>query len=289
MFKKASLTIAVLVALLTTAAIAGSNDIAWDKIIGAKAANLSAQQKDKVAANLAKISNTHGCTGTIKDCLAKGDMTARRHAGFVVRMVQKNKSDEVISKGIAKRHESAFPEETFDIDLRDHPVIGNPDAKVVFVEYACFECPFCAHLAPKLKELKKRFGSDVAYYYKFFPVRSHPRGVASALAGLAAKRQGKFWEMYSLMYANRTDLGDEDLLRYAKEVGLDVAKFTADIKDKALMSVLQKDKLEGMRFGVEGTPTFFVNGKMYQGRSEYADIADRIAEELDIVNGKITK
>jgi len=207
----------------------------------------------------------------------------------VMRMARKGKKDAFIEKGIAKRHESAFPDETFKPDLSGHPSMGGKGAKVVLVEYACFQCPFCAHLAPKLKKLQKKFGGKVAHYYKFFPVRSHKRGVQSAVAGLAAFRQGpaKFWKLYDLMYANRDDLEDKDLREYATQAGLDLARFDKDIKDRALMRTIEKDKLEGMRFGVEGTPTFFVNGKLYQGASDYREIVDRIGEELDIVEGRI--
>jgi len=264
-----------------------ADEIAWDKIIGAKINKLNAAQKKIVARNLNNIKNTRGCTGTLAKCLASGDRSAARHAGFVVRMVYKSKTDEFIKNGVKKRYESAFSDEKININLSGHPGTGSKSTKVVIVEYACFQCPFCAHLAPKLKTIKKKFGNKVAHFYKFFPVRSHKHGVSSAIAGLAAHRQGKFWKMYDLMYANRTDLTDQDLKKYAAQAGLDMVKFNADIKDKSLMKIIEKDKLEGMRFGVEGTPTFFVNGKLYQGAGDFVEIMDRISEEIDIVEGKV--
>jgi protein-disulfide isomerase len=282
----------LLVLALTATAVfltstAGAAEIPWNKVIGADSAKLTAEQKTRVTGSLNKLSNTHGCKGTLALCMAKDDLTARRHAGYVVRMVRKNKTDEFIKKGIALRKESTHTDEVFDVALADHPHLGDAKAKVVVVEFACFQCPFCAHLAPQLKTLEKRFKGKVAHYYKFFPVRSHPRGVAAALAGLAAFRQGKFWQMYDLMFNNRANLDDNDLLAYAKKAGLDVAKFQADLKDSSLMRAVEKDKLEGMRFGVEGTPTFFVNGKLYKGTAEFEEIIDRVGEELDIVEGRI--
>ena len=76
-------------------------------------------------------------------------------------------------------------------------------------------------------------------------------------------------------------------MAYAKKAGLDVTKFQADLKDSALMRAVEKDKLEGMRFGVEGTPTFFVNGKLYQSSADFEEIVDRVGEEIDIVEGRI--
>jgi protein-disulfide isomerase len=274
-------------ALAAVTSSAGPATVAWDKIIGADTEALDAAQKARVEAILGKVANTRGCRGTIASCLAAGDQTARRHAGFVARMVRKAKSDDEIAKGVADRAASAFPDEIAKIDLADHPLNGAPGAKVALVEYACFECPFCAHLAPKLANLPRRFQGKVAHYYKFFPVRSHARGVPTALAGLAAHRQGKFWKLADRMFENRTDLTDEDLLAFAAEVGLDVARFKTDIKDPASMKFIEKDKLEGMRLGVEGTPTFFVNGKLYTGLADYEELLDRIGEELDIVEGRI--
>jgi protein-disulfide isomerase len=282
------LALIVLAALAASTSISGSpTAVAWDKVIGADPGALDAAQKGRVESILGAAANTRGCKGTIASCLAAGDQTARRHAGFVARMIRKGKADDVIVKGIADRAASAFPDEIMSIDVADHPLHGNPAAKVVLVEFACFECPFCAHLAPQLATLEQKLGDKIAHYYKFFPVRSHARGVPAALAGLAAYRQGRFWQMAELMFANRADLTDEDILGYAARAGLDAAKFQADLKGAAAMKYIEKDKLEGMRLGVEGTPTFFVNGKLYRGLADFDELVDRVGEELDIVEGRI--
>ena len=283
-----SIVLTGLAALAASAVVAGPpTSTAWDKIIGAEPGTLDAAQKARVDSILGSVANTRGCKGTLSSCLAAGDQTARRHAGFVARMARKGKPDDVITKGIADRAASAFPDEIMTIDVALHPLNGNPSAKVVLVEYACFECPFCAHLAPRLAKLKDAFGDKIVHYYKFFPVRSHSRGVPSALAGLAAHRQGKFWKMSDLMFAGRTDLEDDDLLSYASRADLDTVRFQADLKDPALMKYIEKDKLEGMRLGVDGTPTFFVNGKLYRGLADFDELVDRLGEEIDIVEGRI--
>ncbi len=281
------LTLVTMAGLLLLAGTATAAELDWKKVVGVQPNKLSAKQKSRAVKLLGQLNNTRGCQGTLAQCVAKNDMTARRHAGFVARMVRKNKTDDEIKQGIAQRHESAFPEEILPIDVSDHPYKGNPKAKVVIVEFACFQCPFCAHLAPQLKQFHKRFGDKIVHYFKFFPVRSHKRGVASSLAGVSAYRQGKFWPLHDLMFANRADLDDDDLLAYAKKVGLDVAKFQSKLKDSTTMRYIEKDKLEGMRVGVEGTPSFFINGKLYTGANDLQEIADRIAEEIDIVEGRI--
>jgi len=282
---------AIAATLIVTGASAGGGvEIKWDKVVGADHSKLNGQQQDRVAKLLNDVHNTWDCQGSIAKCLAEGDRTAARHAGYVVRMVRKGKKDEFIKAGVLKRKESAHPDEVVKIkNLDERPFAGGAEAKVVLVEYACFQCPYCAHLAPKLKQLKKRFGNKVAHYYKYYPVRSHEHGVVTAQAAWAAHEQGKFWQLYDKMYANRESLAKKNVLQYAKQVGLDVAQLEADMKSSAAMKAIEKDKLEGMRNGVEGTPTFFVNGKLYMGANDIREIMDRIGEELDIVSGKISK
>jgi protein-disulfide isomerase len=288
--RPAILLIAALIAALTAFAAlpAGAADIAWDKVIGAPIDRMNADQRGRAEALLNRLRNTRGCKGTLAECLAQGDQTARRHAGYVVRMVRKEKTDSFIENGIKDRATSAFPSEILKPDIATHPRRGPADAPVQLVEYACFQCPFCAHLAEMLEaRLRREFGQKVAHVYKFFPVRSHSRGVQSALAGVAAHRQGLFWKFYDLAYANRTKLEDADLRAYAGKAGLDLGKYDEAIKDAAVMKLIEKDKLEGMRYGVEGTPTFLVNGKLYLGQNDVDEIIDRLGEELDIIEGRI--
>jgi protein-disulfide isomerase len=282
---------AIAATLIGAGASAGNDvDISWDKVIGANTGKLNAAQKGRVHTLLNAVDNTWDCSGSIAKCLASGDRTAARHAGYAVRMVIKGKKDSFIKNGIAKRKESAHPDEMYKFkNLDQRPIYGSSTAKVKLIEYACFQCPFCAYLAPKLKKIKKKFGNKVAHYYKFYPVRSHQHGVATAQAGWAAHKQGKFWPLYDKMYANRDDLEKDDVLGYAQDVGLDIAKLKADMASPAAMKTIEEDKLEGMRNGVEGTPTFFVNGKLYLGANDIAEILDRLGEELDIVEGRISK
>jgi protein-disulfide isomerase len=255
--------------------------------MGIDAKTLDGAQKGRVEKLLDGLANTRGCEGTLSSCIKEGDLTARRHGGYVARMVRKNKTDKDIESGIADRAASAFPARTFKVNVEDRPSRGKDSAPVSLVEFACFECPYCAYLAPKLADLGKTFGGKVRHVYKFFPVRSHERGVPAALSGLAAFRQDKFWPMHDLLYSNRAALGDKELQAYAKKVGLDIAQYKAAIAAPESMKVVEKDKLEGMRLGVDGTPAFFVNGKLYKGSADYDELMDRIAEEIDIVEGRV--
>ncbi len=273
--------------LVTAAAAEPTKSVDWRKAIDADVTQLSGAQKSQAEADLFRLQNTWGCKGTLAECMAKGDITARRHAGFVIRTVRKGKDDATIAEEIRRRYVSAHPPQIAKLDLSKSPSRGAPGAPITLVMYECFQCPFCAHLAPQLRELDTQFKGKIREYYKFFPVRSHPRGVPAALAALAAHKQGKFWPMYDLLFANRTKLEDKDLMGYAKKIGLNIQKYNKDIQDPSMMKTLEQDKLEGMRFGVDGTPTFFINGKRYQGYYDMDEIKDRIAEELDILEGRI--
>lgn len=259
----------------------------WNLLFGVKKSDLSEKEQKHVERLCSSIQNTYGCTGSIYVCASKGDITARRHAGFIARMVKKGKDDAKITQYIASRHKSVHEQKVSKIDLTNHPGKGNTDAKVVVVEYACFQCPFCAYLAPKLDDLQKKYANKIVQYYKFFPVRSHKEGVPAAIAAMAAHKQGKFWPMYTLLYENRSDLQPDDLERYAKLVGLDINQWKKDISSPEVLKIIETDKLEGMRNGVNGTPTFFINGKRYDGVHTITEIEDRIAEEIDIIEGRI--
>jgi protein-disulfide isomerase len=263
--------------------------IDWNKIVNADISALSAEEKIQVEKTLLSLENTYGCKGTIAACMEKGDLTARRNAGFVVRMVKKEKDDAYIAKYLALRKESAHPKEVATLDTTVSPMRGRSSAPITIVEFECFQCPFCAHLAPQLKTFHQKFGDKIVEYFKFYPLRSHPRGVAAASAALAAHQQGKFWEMHEVLFEHRANLEDADIEKYAASINLDTAKFNAARKDPALLKTVEKDKLEGMRFGVDGTPTFFINGKRYQAAYDIDEINDRIEEELDIVEGRIPK
>ena len=128
------------------------------------------------------------------------------------------------------------------------------------------ECPYCGQLHPVLKELQERAGERMRFVFRHFPLDSaHPRARRPALAAEAAASQGRFWEMHGLLYENQDQLGEEDLTRYAAELGLDLRRFEEDLANDHLAWRIEEDRLGGERAGVGGTPTLFVNGVRYAG------------------------
>src|ERR671915_969738 len=151
------------------------------------------------------------------------------------------------------------------VGARDH-ARGPEDAPVTLVKYGDYECPYCGQAHPVLKELQERVGEQVRFIFRHFPLDSaHPRARRAAQAAEAAASQGRFWEMHDLLYERQGELTEEDLVRYAAELGLDLRQFEEDLANDHHASRIEEDRLGGHRAGVRGTPAFFVNGVRYTG------------------------
>jgi diadenylate cyclase len=151
------------------------------------------------------------------------------------------------------------------IGTRDH-ARGPKDAPVTLLKYGDYECPYCGEAHPVLKELQERVGQQVRFVFRHFPLDSaHPRARRAAQAAEAAASQGRFWEMHDLLYERQGELGEEDLMGYAAELGLDLRRFEEDLANDHHAWRIEEDRLGGDRAGVRGTPTLFVNGVRYTG------------------------
>ena len=136
------------------------------------------------------------------------------------------------------------------VGTRDH-ARGPKDAPVTLVMYGDYECPYCGEAHPVLKELEGRVGQEVRFVFRHFPLDSvHPRARRAAQAAEAAASQGRFWEMHDLLYERQGELGEEDLMRYAAELGLDLQRFEEDLKNDHHTWRIEEDRLGGDRAGV---------------------------------------
>ena len=151
------------------------------------------------------------------------------------------------------------------VNALDH-VLGAPDATIELVEYGDFQCPFCREAFFVVKELQERFASQLRFVFRNFPLsEAHEYAMDAALAAEAAAKQNRFWEMHDAIYNRQPELNEALLLTLAKEVGLDLQRFTEDLEASKLLSRVEADFESGVRSGVNGTPTFYVNGKRYNG------------------------
>jgi protein-disulfide isomerase len=150
-------------------------------------------------------------------------------------------------------------------DDRDR-IQGPADAPVTLVEYGDYECPYCGAAYPIIKEVQSRMGDRLRFVFRNFPIStSHPHAEQAAEAAEAAASQGKFWEMHDLLYENQEHLDDADLHRYADQLGLDVGVFDEELAEHVHAERVREDFMSGVRSGVNGTPTFYINGARHDG------------------------
>jgi protein-disulfide isomerase len=179
-----------------------------------------------------------------------------------------------VRQGMAREQVESLYKTRFDaasektIPLDRSPSRGPEDAPVTVVEFADFECPFCQRLAPTLDALWEKRKSSVRFVFKFMPLAMHPHGEIAARAGIAAQAQGKFWEMHQRLFAAGTHLDESDLDGYAKGVGLDIDRFHADMQAPATRQRLDEDRKLADELGVRGTPTLFIDGRLYDSRDD---------------------
>jgi len=143
---------------------------------------------------------------------------------------------------------------------RDH-IQGPADAAVTLVEYGDYECPYCGAAYPIVKDIQARMGDRLRFVFRNFPIStSHPHAEHAAEAAEAASVQSRFWPMHDLLYENQQRLGDQDLHSYAERLGLDLERFDHELAEHVHTARVHDDFLSGVRSGVNGTPTFYING-----------------------------
>jgi len=157
---------------------------------------------------------------------------------------------------------------TLPIAGRDH-IRGPIDAPAALVEYGDYECPYCGAAYPIIKTIQQRLGNRLCFAFRNFPLaNAHPHAEHAAEAAEAAGAQGKFWEMHDLLFENQEALDDEDLAQYAASLGLDARRLISEVRAGAHTARVREDFQSGARSGVNGTPTFFINGLRYDGDPE---------------------
>ena len=161
---------------------------------------------------------------------------------------------------------------------------GNVNAAITLVEYGDFECPYCGRAYPLVKRLLKERGNELHFVFRNFPLREiHPHAHMSAIAAETAGKQGKFWEMHDLIFENQDKLNTNYLLSLAEDIGLDLAQFAKDSKSEEILNKIEKDFESGIRSGVNGTPTFFLNGSPILTYDEtYESLSDAVWLESEM-------
>ena len=162
----------------------------------------------------------------------------------------------------------------------DH-LVGSEHARVTLVEYGDFECPSCKVAATTPNLLLERFPNKLRFIFRHFPVQeAHPHALMAAEAAEAAAAQGKFWQMYAVLFQNQAHLKDRDLYRYAVEIGLDMARYTAEMDDHIYLQKVREHVEGARRSHIRATPTFFVDGVVQDISFGMKALHDAVANAL---------
>lgn len=189
-------------------------------------------------------------------------------AKYVLKGVKDGLARDQIEKSYKNRFDA---DKVKNVTIDGSPVMGPEGAPITIVEFADFECPHCAQVVPLLDKTLEEKKNDVRFVFKFYPLPGHPHADIAARAAIAAWRQGKFWQMHHVLFRNQQHLEQTDLDSYAKELGLDLSRFHADLQAPETAARIAQDKKLGEDVKVEGTPTIFVNGRLYDGHQELGE------------------
>jgi protein-disulfide isomerase len=165
------------------------------------------------------------------------------------------------------------------VDLGNTDVLGPKDAPVMLVEFADYECPYCQRVAAAIKKLQEDFGGKVAVAYKDFPLPMHAHAEKAAEAARCAGKQGQFWAFHDELFSSK-ELDVDQLKAQARALKLDAAAFNKCLDGGETAAAVQQDREQGLRLGLSGTPSFFVNGHFLSGALDYATLRRMVDQQL---------
>jgi protein-disulfide isomerase len=280
---------AILLAAMVVFAAAGRGSAA----LSDKCSSLTKEQKALADSIMAKNYPYDCCDETIAKCLTKKKKCklSVRLAGEICSRVARGETQENIESALDRRAKSMMPKaKTFQIDTSGLDTwLGDKENKVLLVSYICARCPYCTKIIPKIHKAvtEGSLKGKVKVYIRLFPIKSHPGGAEGGFALAAAAKMGKFWPFLLKVYKNFDKFKVEALPAWAKEVGMDQSQFTSIMNSPETRSLVVQSKKEGLKNGVEGTPTFFINGRKYHADQEMEYFTDALEEEYDRMTGDI--
>lgn len=258
---------------------------------GVNMGSLNDAQKQTVG----DIFNEQKCTGcpgdyTLAECLALDppNPTYLALANLAVRNVQAGRTKEQAKAALdqamtrATRPPQAPPEDNkiYDVDIAGAHLKGPENAPITIVEFSDFQCPFCSRGKATMDQVAQQYGDKVKIAFKHFPLDFHRQAKPASIAALAAGEQGKFWEMHDKLFENQKALDKDSMMKYAQEIGLNMAKFKADIESDTVKKAVETDDAEAQRVGANGTPTMFINGEKFVGAQPFDAFKSKIDEKL---------
>ena len=199
----------------------------------------------------------------------KGQRAAERRAAFVSELRAKHKTTIALRPPVVQVDTAGRPERG-----------GGVKAPITIIEFSDYECPFCGRAEKIVNQVMTTYGDRIRLVYRDFPLEMHQHSRLASEAANCANAQGKFWEYHAKLFDNQTALSEEQLKSYAGELGLDKAKFETCLKEKPFKAAIDKDMTDGSKVGVNGTPAFFINGRMLSGAQPFDKFKEVIDDEL---------
>jgi protein-disulfide isomerase len=230
-----------------------------------------------------------GCDWTLTKCRHDDPKcgVSRALLNLVIKDLKAGKNEKVILADL-KEHRENPPvlDDPVTINVKGDPSIGPENARVTIVEFSDFQCPYCASAVVQAKIILEKYPKDVRLIFKQFPLDDHSQAFLAAEAAVAAHAQGKFWEMHDKLYGNYRSISPQNILIWAKEIGLDMKRFTQEVDAGKYKSQIESEVKQGEIAGVQGTPTFFFNGRRYSGAFQADAIVQMLQKEFLILPPK---
>lgn len=296
--KRLALALACLFLVYSTipASFAEEKKTDWITEFDKKDADLSGL-KEESANTVLKLLNENNCTcgcseGTLANCITHDKKCgfSRKIAKEIITQAQAGKSEADLIKILAKHKKKKQPPAdegiTVDVNVENSPWKGTKGAPVTIVEFTDFQCPYCVRAAATIEKVIQAYPSQIQIYFKNNPLPFHKKAPYAALASLAANKQGKYWEMRNILFKNSKSLSQENILGYAKKIGLDMKQFEKSVNSQELKDQIDADKQEAKRVKARGTPHFFVNGRRLKGAKPFDAFKKVIDEELAKLKAK---
>lgn len=167
---------------------------------------------------------------------------------------------------------------TVPVNEHDH-MLGKPDARVVLVEYADYQCPYCGDAYPIVKQVAQEFAGQVCVVFRNFPlVQAHPEALPAAMVAEFAAQHGNFWEVHDALFENQRQLGIPLYAKILAKLNLSAQELEAALSNPATEQRIRSDIESGERSGVDGTPAFFINGKKFSPRDGFNDVLNTVRQ-----------
>ena len=240
--------------------------------------------------DLSKLMNEGPCPcnpqQTLLQCIqAKTCPAATALAEFGVQKYKEGMGSDQVAEAVINKFIADFtPPAEFDLSKTAFKGVSN--APITIVEFADFECPHCALMAGIMSEVLKERPKAIKIYFKQFPLPFHQLAPLASKATIAAHKQGAFWPMHDLIFAQQENLKETSFIEFAEQLGLNLMVFRADFSSEVVSQQVESEKAEGAKAGLQGTPTLYFNGKMYRGEQSKEALLSHIDSLLSKIGVK---